>query len=172
MGISKTTIDNLKIEKGDEANVLDAAAQGASNAIMLVLNIAASLIAFLSFVAFLNAIVGWLGDHAGVSVTNDAGEIVSLSFEYLLGKLFIPVAFIMGVPSDDTEKVARLVGIKTIITEFKAYEERGKLVDACQISKRAETIATFALCGFANPGSIGIQLGGLGAMAPERKQDL
>jgi len=126
----------------------------------------------LSFVAFLNAIVGWLGDHAGVSVTNDAGEIVSLSFEYLLGKLFIPVAFIMGVPSDDTEKVARLVGIKTIITEFKAYEERGKLVDACQISKRAETIATFALCGFANPGSIGIQLGGLGAMAPERKQDL
>lgn len=93
-----------------------------------------------------------------------------LSFEYLLGKVFIPIAFIMGVPVDDCEDVGRLIGLKTIINEFKAYQELALLGD--KISERARVIATFALCGFANPGSIGIQLGGLGAMAPERKKDL
>lgn len=96
--------------------------------------------------------------------------VSDLSFEYLLGKVFIPIAFIMGVPTEDCEEVGRLIGLKTIINEFKAYQALAELGD--QISERARVIATFALCGFANPGSIGIQLGGLGAMAPERKKDL
>lgn len=160
---SKTTVDSLQMEKGQEANILDAAAQGASTAVMLVLNIAASLIAFLSFVAFLNGIITWLGVIAGVDY---------ISFEYLLGKAFIPIAFIMGVPWEDCETVATLVGLKTIVNEFAAYERLGSLKDAGEIGSRAVIIATYALCGFANPGSIGIQLGGLGAMAPERKTDL
>lgn len=103
-----------------------------------------------------------MGELAGVE---------GLSFEYLLGKAFIPVAFILGVPTEDCENVGRLIGLKTIINEFKAYQVLGELQANNQISERAATIATFALCGFANPGSIGIQLGGLGALAPERKTD-
>ncbi len=95
-----------------------------------------------------------------------------LTFEYLLGKIFIPVAYVIGVPSDDCETVATLIGLKTVVNEFAAYEALGSLVKEGAISSRAEAIATFALCGFANPGSIGIQLGGLGAMAPDRKNDL
>eukprot|EP00095_Tigriopus_kingsejongensis_P009513 snap_masked-scaffold624_size122968-processed-gene-0.7 protein:Tk09513 transcript:snap_masked-scaffold624_size122968-processed-gene-0.7-mRNA-1 annotation:"hypothetical protein DAPPUDRAFT_306527" len=161
---SKTTIADVKLPRGEEANILDAAAQGASNAIMLVLNIAASLIAFLAFVAFLNAIISWLGEMTGLEQ--------EITFEYLLGYVFVPVAFIMGVPWADCEQVGRLIGLKTIINEFKAFQELGILVDAGAISPRAAAIATFALCGFANPGSIGIQLGGLGSMAPDRKKDL
>lgn len=96
----------------------------------------------------------------------------NLSFEYILGKVFIPIAYLMGVPSDDVENVATLVGIKTVVNEFAAYERLGQLKDAGKIGDRAVAIATYALCGFANPGSIGIQLGGLGAIAPERKKDL
>ncbi len=78
----------------------------------------------------------------------------------------------MGVPAEDTEKVATLVGIKTIVTEFAAFDRLGQWVEEGIIGERAAVIATYALCGFANPGSIGIQLGGIGAMAPERKTDL
>ena len=175
----------IELPRGEEVNILDAAAQGASTAIMLVLNIGASLIAFLAFVDFLNGIIGekegkqlgihkypnltlllkgWLGMLAGVTET--------LTFDYFLGKIFTPVAFIMGVPWDDCEAVGKLVGLKTAINEFAAYEQLGEMVENGEISKRSEVIATFALCGFANPSSIGIQLGGLGAMAPERKPDL
>lgn len=98
-----------------------------------------------------------------------AGVEAPLNFTYLLGKAFIPIAFLMGVPSDDVEEVATLVGIKTVVNEFTAFQRLGT---ESNISARAKTIATYALCGFANPGSIGIQLGGLGAMAPERKQEL
>ena len=95
---SKTTVGEIKLERGDEVNVVDAASQGASAAISLVLNIAASLIAFLAFVEFLNAIIGYLGMLAGVPY---------ISFEWLLGKIFIPVAYVIGVPSEDVEVVAR-----------------------------------------------------------------
>lgn len=108
-------------------------------------------------------ISGWFGTLAGVD---------DLSFEYILGKVFIPIAFLMGVPSEDTETVATLVGIKTVVNEFAAYQRLGALKEAKEISPRAVVIATYALCGFANPGSIGIQLGGLGAIAPDRKKDL
>ncbi len=82
------------------------------------------------------------------------------------------MAYIIGCPSDDVETVARLIGIKTVINEFAAYEELSRVEAAGEISDRAAALATFALCGFANPSSIGIQLGGLGAMAPERKGDM
>lgn len=159
---SKTKADNLVIEAPKEANILDAATQGASSAGILVVNITAIVVAFIAFMAFLNSIVAFLGDLVGIS---------GLSFDVILGKLFIPLTFVMGVEWDDCEKISRLIGLKTILNEFIAYRELGVLIENGEISQRSTTIATYALCGFANPGSIGVQLATLSSMAPGRKAD-
>lgn len=143
---SKTKADNITIEEPQEANVLDAATQGATSAGLLVVNITAIVVAFIAFMAFLNSVVAFLGDLVGVS---------GLSFDFILGKIFIPLSFVMGVDWEDCEKVSRLIGIKTILNEFIAYRELGVLIEAGEISARSQVIATYALCGFANPGSIG-----------------
>jgi len=159
---SKTKAENIIIEAPQEANVLDAATQGATSAGILVVNITAIVVAFIAFMAFLNSIVAFLGDLVGVS---------GLSFDVILGKIFIPLSFLMGVDWEDCEKVSRLIGIKTILNEFIAYRELGELIKAGEISQRSQVIATYALCGFANPGSIGVQLATLSSMAPDRKSD-
>ena len=159
---SKTRSENIVIEAPKEANVLDAATQGASSAGILVVNITAIVVAFIAFMAFLNSVVAFLGDQVGIS---------GLSFDIILGKIFIPLTFCMGVEWDDCEKVSRLLGLKTVLNEFIAYRELGKLIDAGQLSQRSIVIATYALCGFANPGSIGVQLATLSSMAPSRKAD-
>lgn len=159
---SKTKADNLVIEAPKEANVLDAATQGASSAGILVVNITAIVVAFIAFMAFLNSVVAFLGDLVGIS---------GLSFDVILGKLFIPLTFVMGIEWDDCEKISRLIGLKTILNEFIAYRELGVLIENNEISKRSTVIATYALCGFANPGSIGVQLATLSSMAPGRKAD-
>jgi len=163
---SKTTAENLAFPQSEDANVLDAAANGASQSVFLVGNIAGSLIAFLAFVAFLNGLLGWFGGLVGAPF---------LSFEYLLGWIFYPLAFIMGVPcgktdedsEDECQLVAVLVGLKTIVNEFAAYDRlsafRGKM------SPRSIAIATYALCGFSNPASIGVQIAALSYMAPSRR---
>ena len=143
---SKTKADNITIEEPQEANVLDAATQGATSAGLLVVNITAIVVAFIAFMAFLNSVVAFMGDLVGVS---------GLSFDFILGKIFIPLSFVMGVDWADCEKVSRLIGIKTILNEFIAYRELGVLIEAGEISARSQVIATYALCGFANPGSIG-----------------
>ena len=143
---SKTKAENIKIEEPQEANVLDAATQGATSAGILVVNITAIVVAFIAFMAFLNSVVAFLGELVGVS---------GLSFDYILGKLFIPLSFVMGVDWEDCEKVSRLIGIKTILNEFIAYRELGVLIEAGKLTARSQVIATYALCGFANPGSIG-----------------
>ena len=143
---SKTKAENIVIEPPPEANVLDAATQGATSAGLLVVNITAIVVAFIAFMAFLNSVAGFLGDLVGVP---------GVSFDFLLGKLFIPLSFLMGVDWEDCEKVSRLIGIKTILNEFIAYRELGELIQAGDISPRSQVIATYALCGFANPGSIG-----------------
>lgn len=94
-----------------------------------------------------------------------------LSFQYILGICFIPFAYIIGVPAEDAQEVAQLIGVKTIINEFVAYQQLGELMSNCEISPRAATLATYALCGFANPASVGIELGVLGAMVPDRRDD-
>ena len=109
-------------------------------------NITAIVVAFIAFMAFLNSVIAFLGELVGVS---------GLSFDYILGKMFIPLSFVMGVDWEDCEKVSRLIGIKTILNEFIAYRELGVLIEAGKLSARSEVIATYALCGFANPGSIG-----------------
>jgi len=171
---SRTKVGDIKVDKGDDANVLDAAAKGASTAIMLVLNIAASLIAFKSFVAFLDAAIGWFGGFAGDS---------SLSFQDLLGYLFWPLAWIMGVRAEDCSVVAKLIGMKLLVTELPAFQDLadikaacvpladGTVSDACTLDSRSIVIATYALCGFANFASMGMQIGGLSGLAPDRKSD-
>eukprot|EP00092_Neocalanus_flemingeri_P001746 GFUD01001864.1.p1 GENE.GFUD01001864.1~~GFUD01001864.1.p1 ORF type:complete len:670 (-),score=45.20 GFUD01001864.1:110-2119(-) len=159
---SKTKADNIVIEAPKEANVLDAATQGASSAGILVVNITAIVVAFLAFMAFLNSVVAFLGDLVGIS---------GLSFDVILGKVFIPLTFVMGIEWDDCEKISRLIGLKTILNEFIAYRELGVLIENGELSQRSIVIATYALCGFANPGSIGVQLATLSSMAPERKSD-
>ncbi|CAG0898788.1 unnamed protein product, partial [Cyprideis torosa] len=160
---TRTSAEDIKIEKGSEANALDAAARGASNAITLVANICANLIAFVSFVAFLNAVVEWLCLLVGWE---------GVTFEFLIGRIFMPLAWCLGVPWKDCGKVGELIGLKTVVNEFVAYDKLQEFTKAQAISERSIVISTYALCGFSNLASVGIQLGGLGAMAPDRRSDL
>lgn len=139
------------------ANVVEAAAAGAGDGLKLALNVAAMLIAFLGLVAVLNAGLGLLFD---------------LSVQRILAFLFWPVAALMGVPGDEVSTLAELLGTKIVLTELIAYGQLGRLLEAGAVSPRTQLIASFALCGFANLGSVAIQIGGLGAMAPERRADL
>ena len=137
-------------------NLLDAAAAGASAGMKLVLNVVAMLIAFLSLVALVNLPLGAVG----------------LSLSDILGWAFAPVAFLIGVPPGEVGTVASMLGKKLILNEFVAFLDLSAAKAAGTLSARSEVIATFALCGFANLGSIGIQIGGIGALAPGRQQDL
>ncbi|XP_046373166.2 solute carrier family 28 member 3-like isoform X2 [Haliotis rufescens] len=165
-------IDDLEQEDNDNKprNFLEAAAAGASTSICLVANITANLIAFLALLAFVNAVLSWFGAFVCFP---------QLSFEKICSYVFMPVAYLMGVEWKDAGVVGELVGIKTFLNEFVAYKELAKFItnredckDGTTISRRSEIIATYALCGFSNLSSIGIQLGGLGPMAPKRVKDL
>ncbi|MGF1491131.1 MAG: NupC/NupG family nucleoside CNT transporter [Microcoleaceae cyanobacterium] len=145
------------------SNVIDAAAGGAIEGSKLAINIAAIMIAFLGLIALLNSVLGWLGGNIGIP---------QLSLDFILGIVLYPVAFLTGVPQADVSEVAALIGTKVIINEFVAYGDLVNLIKDNAISPRAARIASFALCSFANIGSIGIQIGGLGGIAPERRSDL
>jgi concentrative nucleoside transporter, CNT family len=144
-------------------NVIDAAAEGATAGMKLVLNVAAMLIAFLAIIALLNALLGLVGGWVGYP---------GLTFEAILGWLLRPLAWVMGVPWEEADEVGALLGIKTVLNEFVGYVRLEEMVAAGQLSPRSEVIATYALCGFSNFASIAIQIGGIGAIAPERKGDL
>jgi CNT family concentrative nucleoside transporter len=143
-----------------DANVIGAAARGTSEGLHLALNVAAMLISFLSLVALVNLLLGKLGGLVGVS----------LSLQTILGYAFMPLALVMGVPWKDAFVIGDLLGTRMVLNELIAYSKLGTLKEA--LDPRTFTIATYALCGFANFSSIGIQIGGIGALAPERKQDL
>ena len=146
------------------ANVLDAIAAGASDGLKLAVNVGAMLIVFLALTALVNAVLGWAGGLFGVS----------LSLELLLGWIFSPLAFLLGVPSGDVTKIASLLGQKTVLNEFVAYSRMSEMLasDPTWLSERGRVIATYALCGFANLGSIGVQIGGYSSLAPSRRPDL
>jgi concentrative nucleoside transporter, CNT family len=152
----------IKLEK-TAVNVIDAAAQGAGDGLHLALNIAAMLIAFLSLIAMVNGILGWL--HTLSFLT-----WLPASMQQILGYLFAPVAWVMGVAWDDCASVGNLLGTRLVLNEFVAFLDLAKLRE--HMNERSITIATFALCGFANFSSIAIQIGGIGALAPNRKPDL
>jgi concentrative nucleoside transporter, CNT family len=156
------TAGRVEIHVEDTAvNVIDAAAQGAGDGLRLCLNIAGMLIAFLALIAMVNGILAWGHNYIGWLPT---------SLESICGAIFAPVAWILGVPWQDAPTVGGLLGTRLITNEMVAFQQLGPMKD--HLLPQSFTIATFALCGFANLSSIAIQIGGIGALAPSRKSDL
>src|SRR5215472_2993978 len=151
---------DVKIEK-TAVNIIDAAAQGAGDGLHLCLNIAAMLIAFLSLIALLNGIFGWAHGFAGW---------IPSSMQQLFGIVFAPVAWLLGASWNDCASLGQLLGERLFTTEFIAFIDLGAIRE--HLTPKSFTIATYALCGFANFSSIAIQVGGIGALAPTRKSDL
>jgi CNT family concentrative nucleoside transporter len=150
----------LKVEKTD-VNVIDAAGRGTHEGLHLALNVGAMLISFLALIALLNALLGHVPSPFG------GGH---LSLERIFGWVFAPIAWAMGVPWRDAPTIGNLLGTRMALNEFVAYSKLGPLKEA--LDPKSFTIATFALCGFANFSSIGMQIGGIGGLAPNRRQDL
>mgnify|MGYP001296509945 FL=1 len=146
---------NVNIEQTN-INAMEALSNGATDGLKLAANIAAMLIAFISFVAMVNYFLSFAGT----------------SMEDIFGIIFRPLAWTMGVPWNEAQIVGMLMGKKIVLTELVAYGDLQNLIRDGMISERSAIISTYALCGFSNFASIGIQLGGIGAMAPDRKKDL
>lgn len=142
-------------------NVVDAAASGALTGLALAANVGAILIAFIALVAMLNGLLGYLGTFVGVE---------GLSLQLILGYIFSPLAYLLGVAWSEAMMVGSLLGEKIVLNEFVAFANFVQIED--QLSPRSQVITVFALCGFANLGSLGILLGGMGGMAPDRRQDI
>lgn len=150
---------NLTNEEDQPVNVFDAAALGASNGLKLALNVGAMLLAFIGLIAVMNLLLGIAGGWF---------KNPDLSLQQLLGWVFSPVAWILGVSGSETQQVGSLIGQKLILNEFVAFGTLSEM----NLSPRSSGIVTFALCGFANLSSIAILLGGLGVMAPNRRQEI
>ncbi|CAM3485044.1 NupC/NupG family nucleoside CNT transporter [Aeromicrobium ponti] len=145
----------------DSANVIDAAAKGASVGLELALNIGAMLLAFIALVALINGLLGWVGGLFGFG---------GLTLETILGYIFSPLAFAIGVPWEEAVQAGNFIGQKLILNEFVAYSAFAPEIP--NLSDKTVAIISFALCGFANISSLGILLGGLGGLAPNRRQDI
>lgn len=143
-------------------NVIDAAATGALAGLRLASYVGALLVAFVAMIALLNGLLGALGGLIGLELT----------LQGVLGYLLAPIAGLMGVPWQDAREVGALLGVKTVLNEFLAYQQLAELIASGAISERAAVIASYALCGFANFGSLAILLGGIGGLAPERRPEV
>lgn len=158
------TLGNIKIEvEKPGVNIIDAAAHGASDGLQLALNVGAMLIAFIGLIAMVNGIL------KGIHGTNHLGWIPG-SVQEILGYIFAPVAWLLGVKYNDCASIGNLLGTRLILNEFVAFIDLGAI--RSNIDPRSFVIATYALCGFANLSSVAIQVGGIGALAPTRKADL
>ncbi len=173
--VAKNDMDELPEDPDKPANVLDAAAAGASSGMHLALNVGAMLLAFVGLIAMINGIIGGIGGWFGVE---------GLTLELILGYIFMPLAFLIGVPWNEALVAGSFIGQKIVVNEFVAYlnfapylkdiADGGMVVaeTGLAMTDRTKAIVSFALCGFANLSSIAILLGGLGAMAPNRRHDL
>ena len=151
------TIGDVSISNdSNTSNIMEAIGNGATDGLKLAANVAAMLIAFVSIIALFNYLLSFAG----------------LSMESILGFIFKPLAWSMGIPWEDSSVIGSLLGKKIVFTELIAFSDLKDLIDNQAISERSAIIASYALCGFANFGSIGIQLGGIGGIAPDRKKDL
>ncbi|MAL64574.1 MAG: NupC/NupG family nucleoside CNT transporter [Candidatus Marinimicrobia bacterium] len=151
--LNKLNLDNKRITE----NAMDALGKGATQGLKLAANIGAMLIAFISILSMINFCLEYISNY---------------NLQDILGIIFSPLAWTMGIPWEEANLVGRLMGEKIILTELIAYGSLGELVNSNLISERSAIIASYALCGFANFGSIGIQLGGIGSMAPEKRNIL
>uniref|UniRef100_A0A8C2TAG6 Sodium/nucleoside cotransporter n=1 Tax=Coturnix japonica TaxID=93934 RepID=A0A8C2TAG6_COTJA len=176
-----TLKSGLKMAKGESNNLLEAASQGASSSILLVANIAVNLISFLALLAFVDSALSWVGSLFDYPQLN----FERYGLQNICAYVFMPFSFMMGVDWEDSFIVGGLLGYKTFFNEFVAYERLSKLIhnrekggsmyinDVKQyMTVRSETIATYALCGFANFGSLGMVIGSLTSMAPSKKKEI
>ena len=165
-----------------DANLIEAAANGAAEGLKLALNVGAMLLAFIALIALINALLGWAGNpsffgwepwdlNAALAAASD-GRFEGLSLQALFGYLFAPLAWAIGVESPDVLEFGRLLGEKIAVNEFVAYASLGELREAAAVSERTLVIGAYALCGFANFSSIAIQIGGIGGLAPSRRSDI
>ncbi|MDA3979327.1 MULTISPECIES: NupC/NupG family nucleoside CNT transporter [Gallibacterium] len=160
--------DDLKSDSEEDkpSNVLDAAAMGASSGMQLAMNVGAMLLAFIALIALLNGIIGGVGGWFGY------GE---LNLQTILGWIFRPLAYVIGVPWNEAEVAGSMIGQKLVLNEFVAYVDFVKYLgpdSPMVLAEKTKAIITFALCGFANFSSIAILIGGLGTMAPNRRKDI
>jgi concentrative nucleoside transporter, CNT family len=160
--VTKGTL-RMELEKTD-SNVIEAAANGAGLGVQLAINVGAMLMAFVALVALINYGFGWLGGLFGMP---------ELSLQFILGQILRPLAWVMGVPWQDTAYVGGLIGLKATLNEFIAYAQFGAdLGQGIELQPRTAIILTYALLGFANFSSIAIQIGGIGGLAPERRSEI
>ena len=156
------TLGGVKVDiPRTDVNVVDAASRGTVEGLHLMLNVIAMLISFIALIALTNGVLGWV--HRGV-------PWFPADLQTILGWIFRPIAYVMGVPWHDSGTIGSLLGTRMVLNEFIAYAQLGPM--KATLSPVSFTIATFALCGFANVSSVGIQIGGIGALAPDRKHDL
>ncbi len=185
---SKTAGDAEFPEIATGDNVIEAATNGISDGLRLAVNVGAMLIGFIALIAVADVLLSWLDKlidgmllggtyvkYASAGLSPVSGEYTGIfpgSLRTLFGAVLRPLAWLMGVPWADAAKVGNLLGIKVSLNEFVAYGELAQYIHAGAIGQRGEIIATYALCGFANFSSIGIQIGGIAALAPHRRKDL
>ncbi len=153
--------DIADLDEGRPVNIFDAAASGAMLGLRIAAAVGAMLIAIIGLIALLNGIIGWLGGFVGAP---------DLTFQQLIGWLFMPIAWIIGVPWAEAAQAGSFIGQKLVLNEFVAYLEFAPHIP--ELSEGTVVIVTFALCGFANFGSVAILLGGLSAIAPNRREDI
>jgi concentrative nucleoside transporter, CNT family len=164
-------LGSLLAQPVETRNVLDAAVSGASDGLRLALNVGAMLIAFAAIIAMLNWPLSALSEQQHVASWRADYGIPVLTLQTILGTLCTPAAWLMGVPWADCTKFGSLIGQQVVATEFVAYLDLGKHIKNNTLDPRSAQIATYALCGFCNFASIGIQIGGLSALAPDRRAD-
>ena len=153
--------EEIELKFDEHVNVIDAAAAGASSGMALALNVGAMVLAFVGLIALINAILAWAGGLVGFE---------SLSLQLLLGYASQPLAFLLGIPWEETNLAGSLIGQKLVFNEFVAFVALTEQMES--LSAHSQAVVTFALCGFANFSSIGIMLGGLGTMEPTRRSDV
>ncbi len=154
-------VDELDSAEPVPVNVIDAAAKGATSGLQLAANVGAMLIAFIALIALVNGALGWVGGWVGLP---------NLSIELILGYLFSPIAYLIGIPWVEAVEAGSYIGQKLVLNEFVAYINF--VQNGAELSEHTKAVVTFALCGFANFSSIAILLGGLGVMAPERRPEI
>lgn len=157
----KNELTEKEEQDNEYANIFDAAASGAANGLHLALNVGAMLLAFIGLIALLNGLIGWGGSFFGAE---------DISFQVILGYVFQPIAWTLGVPWEEANIAGSFIGQKMVVNEFVAYLDFLQYQD--QLSPITQAIVIFSLCGFANFSSIAILMGGIGAMAPTRRKEI
>ncbi|MAZ58335.1 MAG: Na+ dependent nucleoside transporter [Flavobacteriales bacterium] len=156
------------------SNVFDSITLGTIQGVKLAVNVGAMILVFVAFIALMNEILNLIGNYSGINelIANNNNIYTSLSLEMIFGYIFAPIAWLIGIPFQDILLAGQLLGEKTVANEFIAYESLGKMINNGKLTQKTTIMATYFLCGFANFLSIGIQIGGIGAIAPEKRTEL